>query len=96
MDFIILKETVRFRTEEDGYILLCDCETLENFELPSEYEVFLLKLQIGCAVTILDKDEQMLLEDLIELELVTDNKDLTHMLSGLVWEAMNYNENEFY
>ncbi len=64
---IKLRDDIKFRRER-GYILLCDCKNLEDYELPLRCYTILSKLKKGILKNKV-KDEN-LIRDLIKIKAV--------------------------
>ena len=91
-----LKKYVKFRKEKD-YILLCDCSSITNYELPLELFDFLTNLKEGVERDkINDELELGLLEDFINLNLVSNNKNSNEGFHNNEWIDLGYEETEFF
>lgn len=92
-----LKKYVKFR-KEDGYILLCDCSTMQNYELPLSMIDILEKLHKGYDIydnSILETEKE-LIEDLINLNLLDDEFNSNKGFHEQKWIKLDYKESEFY
>ena len=92
-----LKKYVKFRLE-DGYVLLCDCSTIQNYELPLEALKILEKLKKGYDIqtnkpTELEKD---LISDFETLNLIDNIPNSNNGFHDNEWISLGYDENEFY
>lgn len=91
-----LKSAVRFRKEKD-YVLLCDCATLNNYELPLRLFEFLTRLEQGCAEESITADEEMTaLQELRLLQLIENAVSDNVSSQQDVWHRLTYTENEFF
>jgi hypothetical protein len=92
-----LKKYVKIRKEED-YVLLCDCSTIQNYELPSDTFCLLKKLQTGYDTSkpIGIKNEQELIKDLKELELIDNVPNSNKGFHDKPWISLEYDESEFF
>ena len=91
-----LKKYVKMR-KEDGYILLCDCSTIQNYELPNDMYDFLIKLKNGCDETkLFDDIEKDLIDDLEKLELIDNIPNSDKGFHDKNWINLEYDESEFY
>ena len=89
-----LKKYVKFR-KEDGYVLLCDCSIIQNYELPLETFDMLMQLKEGYNLedhTI----EQDLIADLDDLELLDDYPNSNEGFHSKKWISLGYEESEFF
>ena len=92
-----LKKYVKFR-EENGYVLICDCSIIQNYELPLDTLKLLEQLKKGY-----DPSKPVGLD--IEVDLIDDLEnlglidDVPHSNSGFheqQWISLGYDENEFF
>lgn len=92
-----LKKFVKFRKEKD-YLLICNCSTIQNFELP--LDAFALFEELKCGYNP-DKPigidlEMEILNDLITLDLVDTIPNSNKGFHGQNWIDLGYDENEFF
>jgi len=66
-----LRKYIKFRKER-GYVLLCDCKHIENYELPLSYYSSLIALKKGFAK---NKIKDKLIGDLIKIKAVNKTKN---------------------
>ena len=92
---IFLKKYVKFRKEEN-YILLCDCSSIQNYELPKECYDFLVDLRNGIELDDVSECFKNLLDDLKELQLISNKPNCNEGFYNENWINLGYNENEFF
>ncbi len=94
---IYLKKYVKYRVEND-YILLCDCSSIQNYELPIEYLKILDVLKKGYNKDeyLMTKPETDLIEDLNSLKLLSDSPNSNDGFHNNTWISLGYNESEFF
>ena len=89
-----LKKYVKFR-KEDGYILLCDCSIIQNYELSMETYEILLNLKYGYN-PIQNEIENDLIDDLENLELIADYPNSNEGFHNKKWISLGYDEGEIF
>lgn len=93
---VFLKKYVKFR-KEPQYILMCDCSTLTNYQLPLEFYSLLLILKNGYdsrkPLGILN--EKKVLEDLATLDMLSSKFNSNIGFEDKDWVKLQYNETEF-
>ena len=89
-----LKKYVKFRKEKE-YVLLCDCSIIQNYELPIETYDILLKLKEGYN-PVNNEIENDLIQDLENLELISDYPNSNEGFHNKGWISLGYDEGEFY
>lgn len=94
---IYLKKYVKYR-KEDNFLLICDCSTIQNYELPlSSYELF-EKLKTGYNPNhpLGIELENDILDDLKNLQLVDNIPNSNNNFHESQWINLGYEENEFF
>ncbi len=86
-----LNKNVRFR-KEDGYILLCDCKRLLDYEIPNEYYSLLKCLEKNYIPKL---GEEEIISELLEMGIVDVNGEERIEEKGDVFSKLGYDENEF-
>lgn len=94
---LYLKKYVKFRKEK-GYLLICDCSIIQNYELPLEtYELF-VKLKNGYDPTqpLNIQMEQDIIDDLKDLNLLDNKPNSNDGFYDNEWINLGYDESEFF
>ena len=94
MQKYILNKHIRFR-KEDGYILICNCKRLLDYELPIEYFTFLESLNKGVDMKSLRKKDLVVLKDLEVLDIVEKEGKTPKEKREDVFEKLSYDDSEF-
>lgn len=94
---LYLKKYLKFRLEED-HILLCDCSTITNYELPVKYLDLFNKLKQGYnpSSTIGIRGEKTLIKDLKLLGMLSKTQNSNAGFHNNQWINLDYKESEFY
>ena len=92
-----LKKYLKFRMEKN-YILLCDCSTITNYELPTKYFVLFDKLKQGYSPSspIGIRGEKTVIKDLEQLGMLSKIKNSNDGFHDNSWINLDYKESEFY
>ena len=94
---LYLKKYVKYRKETD-YVLICDCSTIQNFELPLETFEVLEALKSGYDKNKpigIDIEEDLIL-DFEELGLVDNIPNSSNGFHNNNWVNLSYDESEFF
>lgn len=89
MSKYILNKHVRYRQEE-GYILVCDCKKLLDYEVPLEYFDLLSSLEKGCK-----SRRNEIIEELMKMGLVDEVGKEREELPEDIFSKLGYDESEF-
>lgn len=94
---LYLKRYIKFRPEND-YILLCDCSTITNYELPTKFFKLLNKLKQGYnpSSPISICGEKIVIKDLEKLGMLSKIKNSNEGFHNNNWVNLDYYESEFY
>lgn len=94
---LYLKRYIKFRLEND-YILLCDCSTITNYELPTKFFKLFNKLKQGYNPSSLIGiyGEKIVIKDLEKLGMLSKTKNSNEGFHHNNWVNLDYNESEFY
>jgi hypothetical protein len=87
-----LNKHVRYR-KEDGYVLLCDCKRLLDYEVPNKFWNFLEKLKKGYVPQ--GELEESFVKEFEDLGLLGIGKTKKHSKED-VFKNLKYNEREFF
>jgi len=90
----ILNKHIRFR-KEDGYILVCNCKRLLDYELPIEYFDFIESLNIGVDMKDIRKENLIVLKDFEILGIVVKEGKKLEMKREDIFEKLSYDDSEF-
>ena len=90
----ILNKHIRFR-KEDGYILVCNCKRLLDYELPIEYFDFIESLNIGVDMKDIRKENLIVLKDFEILGIVVKEGKKLEMKREDIFEKLSYDDGEF-
>lgn len=92
-----LKKYVKFR-KEDGYVLICDCSIIQNYELPLDSFSLLQTLKEGYdpQKPIGVELEQEIFADLKDLGLIDNIPNSNKGFHEQQWINLGYEENEFF
>jgi hypothetical protein len=85
-----LTKHIRYR-REDGYVLLCDCKRLLDFEVPTKHLELLNKLEKGYKPQ--DEIEKQFVKEFEGLDLLKNNN--RNEFKEDIFENLTYDENEF-
>lgn len=88
----ILNKHIRFR-QEDGYILICDCKRLLDYEVPSTYLELMRSLQRGFT---LNKERDEIIKDFYNLGIIEIKGKERPDINEDVLSKISYDENEFF
>ena len=97
-DFIInLKQYVKYRKEHD-YLLICDCSIIQNYELPLEtFDLFEeLRIEYDINIPLNIKMEREIIEDLNNLNLLSDKPNFNEGFHLNNWNDLGYDESKFF
>lgn len=94
MQRYILNKHIRFR-KEDGYILVCNCKRLLDYELPLKYFDFLESLNKGIYKEETSKENLIVLEDLEILGIVEKNGNKQKDQREDIFDKLSYDDSEF-
>ena len=86
-----LNKHIRFR-EEDGYILVCDCKRLLDYEIPTEYFNLLELLK---EEYMPQPEEVEILKELLEMGIVQEEGKERMEVKEDIFSKLGYDENEF-
>lgn len=94
---LYLKRYIKFRLE-NNYVLLCNCSTITNYELPAKFSVLLNKLKQGYnpSSPIGIYSEKIVIKDLEKLGMLSKTKNSNEGFHNNNWVNLDYNESEFY
>lgn len=90
----ILNKHIRFR-KEDGYILVCNCKRLLDYELPIEYFDFLESLNKGVDMKDISKGNLIVLKDFEVLGIAVKEGKKLEMKREDIFEKLSYDDSEF-
>ena len=90
----ILNKHIRFR-KEDGYILVCNCKRLLDYELPIEYFDFLESLNKGLDMKDVSKENLIVLKDFEILGIVVKEGKKVKEQREDIFEKLSYDDSEF-
>ncbi len=85
----ILNKHIRYR-KEDGYILVCDCKRLLDYEIPLEYFELLELIKDGYE----SKGEEVI-KELFEMGIIEEEGKERIGTREDVFSKLGYDENEF-
>jgi hypothetical protein len=86
-----LNKSIRFR-EESGYILICDCKRLLDYEIPKEYFSLLKCLEKDYAPK---PEEEEIVSELLDIGIVVVNGKERKEYKKDIFSKLGYDENEF-
>jgi len=89
MKTYILNKHIRFR-KESGYILICDCERLLDYEVPLEFYELLSLLKKGSQLR-----RQGIIKELQEIGIVEEKGKERTRANEDIFSKLGYDENEF-
>lgn len=94
---LYLKRYIKFRLE-NNYVLLCDCSTITNYELPAKFIVLFNKLEQGYSPSspIGIYNEKIVIKDLENLGMLSKTKNSNEGFHNNNWVNVDYEESEFY
>lgn len=94
---VYLKKYIKFRLE-NGYLLLCDCSSITNYELPTKFYKLFTKLEQGYDPTLPlgITDEKTVINDLENLGMLAKTKNSNEGFHNKKWANLDYDESEFY
>ncbi|MDY0097181.1 MAG: hypothetical protein RBS01_02410 [Candidatus Dojkabacteria bacterium] len=90
----ILNKHIRFR-KEDGYILVCNCKRLLDYELPIEYFDFLESLKVGVNMKDISKGNLIVLKDFEILDIVVKEGKNVKKQREDIFKKLSYDDSEF-
>lgn len=85
----ILNKHIRYR-KEDGYILVCDCKRLLDYEMPLEYFELLDLFKEGYA----SKEEEVI-KELLNMKIIKEEGKEAEDVREDIFSKLGYDENEF-
>lgn len=89
----ILNKHIRYR-KEDGYILICDCKRLLDYEMPLKYLEVLNFFKKGYQPQ--RKEEREVAEDLLKIGIIEEvGKEIEAPYED-IFNKLGYDENEFF
>ncbi|HRX44142.1 MAG TPA: hypothetical protein P5059_02740 [Candidatus Dojkabacteria bacterium] len=94
MERYILNKHIRFR-KEDGYILVCNCKRLLDYELPIEYFNFLVSLKKWIDIKDISKENLIVLKDFEILDIVVKEGKKVKEKREDIFEKLSYDDSEF-
>jgi len=94
MEKYILNEHIRFR-KEDGYVLVCNCQRLLDYELPIEYFDFLESLNKGIDRKDISKENLIVLKDFKILDIVIKEGKNVKKQKEDIFKKLSYDDSEF-
>lgn len=94
MERYILNSHIRFR-KEDGYILVCNCKRLLDYELPLKYFDFLESLNKGIEKKEISEENLIVLEDFMILGIVEKEGSKHKEQREDIFEKLSYDDSEF-
>lgn len=89
MKTYILNKHIRFR-KEDGYILVCDCKRLLDYEMPLEYFETLNLLKEGYS-----SEEEDVIKELLNMRIIEEKGNEREEVNEDIFSKLGYDENEF-
>ena len=94
---LFLKKYVKYR-KEDGYLLICDCSNIQNYELDLEtFDLFeCLRKGYDPQKPLNIELESDIIDDLISLGLVDSVPDSNSGFNKKRWIDLGYEESEFF
>lgn len=94
---IYLKQYVKYRKEKD-YLLVCDCSSIQNYELPIETFELFEKLKKGYNLNepIGLELEKEIIDDLNSLNLLSNVANSNDGFNSVGWIDLGYDESEFF
>ncbi|HBB64576.1 hypothetical protein A3K02_02460 [candidate division WS6 bacterium RIFOXYD1_FULL_33_8] len=87
----ILNKHIRYR-KEDGYILVCDCKRLLDYEMPLEYFDLLELFKNGYMYEETNKE---VMKELFELRIIEEKGKERGDVREDIFSKLGYDENEF-
>lgn len=85
----ILNKHIRYR-KEDGYILICDCKRLLDYEMPLEYFDFLNLFKKGYP-----SERSEVIGELLRMEIIEEVGKEREEVREDIFSKLGYDENEF-
>lgn len=89
MKTYILNKHIRYR-KEDGYILVCDCKRLLDYEIPLEYFELLDLLKEGYT-----SEKEDVIKELLNIGIIEEKGKEREEVSENIFSKLGYDENEF-
>ncbi len=89
MKIYILNKHIRYR-KEDGYILVCDCKRLLDYEIPLEHFELLESLKSGC-----ETEDNDVIRELLEMGIIEEKGKERKDVRENIFERLGYDESEF-
>lgn len=89
MKTYILNKHIRYR-KEDGYILVCDCKRLLDYEMPLEYLELLNLFKEGYA-----SEEEDVIKELLNMRIIGEKGKESEEVNEDIFSKLGYDENEF-
>jgi hypothetical protein len=90
----ILNKHIRYR-KEDGYILICNCKRLLDYELPIGYFDFLESLDKGVNINDVSKKNLIILRDFETLGIVIRKGKNVEKKREDIFKNLSYDDSEF-
>lgn len=85
----ILNKHIRYR-KEDGYILICDCKRLLDYEMPLEYFDLLNLFKKGYP-----SERSEVIGELLRMEIIEEVGKEREEVREDIFSKLGYDENEF-
>lgn len=90
----VLNKHIRYR-KEDGYILVCNCKRLIDYELPLKYFRFLKEFKEGVKKGDVGKENLSVFEDFCALDIIVEKGEQPQKKREDVFKKLSYEESEF-